>query len=46
MIQHVINHSSYHRGQIITLLRQQNITTFPSLDAIVYYREVSSAARQ
>ena len=22
MIQHLVNHSSYHRGQIVTLLRQ------------------------
>ncbi len=36
--QHVINHSSYHRGQIITMLRQLGAEAV-STDLIVFYRE-------
>ncbi len=37
MFRHFINHSSYHRGQVVTLLRQLGATP-PSTDLIVYYR--------
>jgi len=37
MFRHFINHSSYHRGQIVTFLRQLG-TTPPSTDLILYYR--------
>ena len=37
MFRHFINHSSYHRGQIVTSLRQLSITP-PSTDLILYYR--------
>jgi uncharacterized damage-inducible protein DinB len=37
MFRHFINHSSYHRGQIVTLLRQLGATP-PSTDLILYYR--------
>jgi uncharacterized damage-inducible protein DinB len=33
---HVVNHSSYHRGQIVTMGRQLNLQP-PSLDLIYYY---------
>jgi len=33
---HVTNHSSYHRGQVVTMLRQLKKTP-PSLDMIYYY---------
>jgi len=35
---HVVNHSSYHRGQIITLLRQLGAEAV-STDFLVYYDE-------
>ncbi len=35
---HVVNHSTYHRGQIITMLRQSGITSVPSTDLIHYLR--------
>lgn len=38
MFRHFINHSSYHRGQIVTFLRQLG-TTPPSTDLILYYRK-------
>jgi uncharacterized damage-inducible protein DinB len=43
-MQHVVNHGTYHRGQVTTLLRQlgaQPILT----DLMHYYREHSVAAR-
>src|SRR3970040_2415074 len=36
-LQHVVNHSTYHRGQLATLFRQINETP-PSTDLILYYR--------
>src|SRR5262245_56663724 len=38
MIQHVVNHSSYHRGQIVTLLRQLGRPA-PSTDLLLYIDE-------
>jgi uncharacterized damage-inducible protein DinB len=38
MLQHVVNHSSYHRGQIATLLRQLGAKPVAT-DLIVFYRE-------
>jgi uncharacterized damage-inducible protein DinB len=39
--QHCINHSSFHRGQIITMLRQLGYDTIPMTDFIKYQRVVS-----
>ena len=36
--QHVVNHSSYHRGQIVTMMRQLGVNP-PSTDLILFYRE-------
>ncbi|HZR23423.1 MAG TPA: DinB family protein [Vicinamibacterales bacterium] len=38
MVQHVVNHASYHRGQITTMLRQLGVKPPQSLDMIAYYR--------
>ena len=38
MFRHFINHSSYHRGQIVTFLRQLGADA-PSTDLILYYRQ-------
>ena len=35
---HIINHSTYHRGQLVTLLRQAGFTNFSSIDLATYYR--------
>ena len=43
MIQHVVNHGSYHRGQITTMLRQLGAAPPKSTDLIVYYRERAEA---
>lgn len=39
MLQHVVNHGSYHRGQITTMLRQLGAAAPKSTDLINYYRE-------
>jgi uncharacterized damage-inducible protein DinB len=41
MLQHVVNHSSYHRGQIATLLRQLGAKPV-STDLILFHREHGS----
>ena len=38
MVQHVVNHASYHRGQITTMLRQLGVKPAKSVDMIAYYR--------
>jgi uncharacterized damage-inducible protein DinB len=38
MIQHCVNHSSYHRGQLITMMRQVGVTLIPNSDMISFYR--------
>jgi len=35
---HVVNHSTYHRGQIITMLREAGVTLVVSTDLIHYLR--------
>jgi uncharacterized damage-inducible protein DinB len=42
MIQHLVNHASYHRGQITTLLRQLGAAPPKSTDLITYYREIGA----
>jgi uncharacterized damage-inducible protein DinB len=42
-MQHLVNHGTYHRGQIVTMLRQLNAKPLSS-DLIHFYRERSSAA--
>ncbi len=38
MIQHVVNHGSYHRGQVTTMLRQLGADPPRSMDLIRFYR--------
>lgn len=38
---HVVNHGSFHRGQLITMLRNVGITQLPSTDLIAYVRQFS-----
>jgi len=35
---HMINHSTYHRGQLVTLLRQAGFIKLSSTDLATYYR--------
>ena len=38
-VHHCMNHSTYHRGQIVTMLRQLGITNIPSTDFISFCRK-------
>lgn len=38
MVQHVVNHASYHRGQITTMLRQLGTQPAKPMDMIGYFR--------
>lgn len=40
MMQHVVDHSSYHRGQIVTMLRQLGLTP-PSTGLMRFYRDAA-----
>lgn len=44
LMRHVVNHSSYHRGQVVTLLRQLG---FPAVatDLVLYHREQAATAQ-
>ena len=44
MFQHVVNHSTYHRGQVTTMLRQLGATPPKAMDLITFYRERSTPA--
>jgi uncharacterized damage-inducible protein DinB len=42
MLQHLVNHGTYHRGQVTTMLRQLGASAVP-MDLIAFYRERASA---
>lgn len=39
ILQHTFNHNTYHRGQLVSMMRQLNIGPIPSTDFIVYDRK-------
>ena len=41
-LQHVVNHSTYHRGQITTMIRQSGVTPIGT-DLIAFYRLKNNA---
>ena len=43
MLQHVVNHATYHRGQVTTMLRQLGATPAKSAELIVFHRERHAA---
>ena len=43
MLQHLVNHGTYHRGQITTMLRQLGATPLTT-DLIAFYREQAGLA--
>ena len=45
MLQHIVNHASYHRGQVTTMLRQLGAQPAKSLDMIAFYRAQGSGRR-
>jgi uncharacterized damage-inducible protein DinB len=46
MIVHVVNHGTYHRGQVATMLRQLAGTPAQSTDMIVFFSDQATAPRQ
>jgi uncharacterized damage-inducible protein DinB len=44
MLQHLVNHGTYHRGQVTTLLRQLGAQPPKSMDLIAFYREKQAPA--
>lgn len=38
MLNHVFNHSTYHRGQLVTMLRQLGVSEIPNTDLIAFVR--------
>jgi uncharacterized damage-inducible protein DinB len=44
MLQHMVNHGTYHRGQITTMLRQLDSAPPRSMDLITFYRERNQKA--
>lgn len=41
MLMHVFNHGTYHRGQLVTMLRQLGQTKIPATDFILWSRTAS-----
>jgi len=39
IVLHLVNHSSYHRGQVITMMRQSRVKP-PMTDLILFYRSL------
>lgn len=39
MLQHLVNHGTYHRGQVSTMLRQLGAAPPKSVDLITFFRE-------
>ena len=39
MVAHVVNHATYHRGQVTTMLRQLGVAPAASTDMITFFRE-------
>ena len=45
MFAHVVNHASYHRGQVTTMIRQIGAVPAQSTDMITYFRELRVTAK-
>jgi uncharacterized damage-inducible protein DinB len=43
ILSHVFNHSSYHRGQLVTMLRQVGFTNVGSTDLSLFYKQMNDA---
>jgi len=40
VVHHLFNHGTYHRGQLVTMMRELGATEIPSTDFIHWYRKV------
>ena len=45
MAQHVVNHATYHRGQVVTMMRQLGAAPPKPMDMIAFYRLRSRQTR-
>lgn len=43
MVAHLVNHATYHRGQVTTMLRQLGVAPAKSTDMITFFRELAAA---
>lgn len=43
MLHHCFNHSTQHRGQLITMMRSLGLTDIPANDLVVYQRMVTAS---
>ena len=39
MFSHVFNHSTFHRGQLVTMLRQTGFANLQSTDLMIFFRK-------
>ena len=46
VVAHCMNHSTFHRGQIITMLRALDITKLPATDMIAYNRQMKEVKKE
>ena len=44
LMQHLVNHGTYHRGQVITMQRQIGVQTV-ALDMLYFFREEAAGAQ-
>jgi uncharacterized damage-inducible protein DinB len=42
MLLHIFNHGTYHRGQLVNMLRQLEVSNIPSTDFIIWSRRKKS----
>ncbi len=45
LLQHLVNHGSYHRGQVTTMLRQLGAASPKPTDLVAFYRLYNDSAR-
>jgi uncharacterized damage-inducible protein DinB len=45
LLRHVVNHATYHRGQVVTMLRQVGAEP-PSTDLVLWYRKGKPEAEE
>lgn len=43
-LMHCFNHSTYHRGQLVTMMRMLDLGAIPQLDLVVYQRLMEKGA--
>ncbi|MGD1846715.1 MAG: DinB family protein [Salibacteraceae bacterium] len=44
IVMHVVNHASYHRGQVVAALHQLKVAPIPATDLIFYLRQAERPA--